>query len=190
MYFVYLIRCRGDTLYAGITTDLPRRMRQHRGELPGGAKYTRSHPALALEAAWRAADRSAASKLEAQLKRRSHAEKLALIAHPEQLADYVPLDAAALAAAYVKVEVPADWATAEDVVVDHALEGKPELVKQVKDLLFPIDKMDGDSLPVSAFLDHVDGQFELGARLEAEVRRYRDDHRFCLELAQGASAWL
>ena len=95
MYFVYLIRCRGDTLYAGITTDL-----QHRGELPGGAKYTRSHPALALEAAWRAADRSAASKLEAQLKRRSHAEKLALIAHPEQLADYVPLDAAALAAAW------------------------------------------------------------------------------------------
>ena len=83
MYFVYLIRCRGDTLYAGITTDLPRRMRQHRGELPGGAKYTRSHPALALEAAWR-----------------SHAEKLALIAHPEQLADYVPLDAAALAAAW------------------------------------------------------------------------------------------
>ena len=100
MYFVYLIRCRGDTLYAGITTGFPRRMRQHRGELPGGAKYTRSHPALALEAAWRAADRSAASKLEAQLKRRSHAEKLALIAHPEQLADYVPLDAAALAAAW------------------------------------------------------------------------------------------
>ena len=67
------------------------------------------------------------------------------------------------ATAYVKVEVPADWATAEDVVVDHALEGKPELVKQVKDLLFPIDKMDGDSLPVSAFLPHVDGQFEQGA---------------------------
>ena len=44
--------------------------------------------------------RQAASKLEAQLKRRSHAEKLALIAHPEQLADYVPLDAAALAAAW------------------------------------------------------------------------------------------
>ena len=47
MYFVYLIRCRGDTLYAGITTDLPRRMRQHRGELPGGAKYTRFPPKIA-----------------------------------------------------------------------------------------------------------------------------------------------
>ena len=100
MYFVYLVRCCGDTLYAGITTDLARRMRQHCGELPGGAKYTRSHPALALEAAWPAEDRSAASKLDAQLKQRSHAEQLALIAHPEQLADYAPLDAAALAAAW------------------------------------------------------------------------------------------
>ncbi len=67
------------------------------------------------------------------------------------------------ATAYVKIDVPADWATAEDVVVDHKLEGKPELVKQVKNILFPVDKMDGDSLPVSTFVDHVDGQFELGA---------------------------
>lgn len=100
MYFVYLVRCRGGSLYAGITTDLARRMRQHRGELPGGAKYTRSHPALALEAAWYAADRSSASQLEAQLKRCSHAEKLALIADPEQLADYPPLPPAALSAAW------------------------------------------------------------------------------------------
>ena len=67
------------------------------------------------------------------------------------------------ATAYVKIDVPADWANAEDVVVDHKLEGKPELVKQVKNILFPVDKMDGDSLPVSAFMDHVDGEFELGA---------------------------
>ena len=100
MYFVYLIRCHGDLLYAGITTDLARRMRQHRGELPGGAKFTRAHPPLVLEAAWCAEDRSAASKLEAQLKQRSHAEKLALIAHPEQLADYPPLDAATLSAVW------------------------------------------------------------------------------------------
>ena len=100
MYFVYLIRCRGDTLYAGITTDLARRMRQHRGELPGGAKFTRAHPPLALEAVWRAEDRSAASKLEARLKQQSHAEKLSLIAHPEQLADYPPLPPTALAAAW------------------------------------------------------------------------------------------
>ena len=100
MYFVYLIRCRGDTLYAGITTDLARRMRQHRGEMPGGAKFTRAHPPLALEAVWCAEDRSAASKLEAQLKRRSHAENQALIAHPECLEGYTPLEAAALTVAW------------------------------------------------------------------------------------------
>ena len=67
------------------------------------------------------------------------------------------------ATAYVKIDVPADWANAEDVAAQHNLEGKPELVKQVKNILFPVDKMDGDSLPVSTFVDHVDGQFELGA---------------------------
>ena len=67
------------------------------------------------------------------------------------------------ATAYVKVDVPAAWAEAEDQPDTTVLEGKPELVKMVKDILLPIDKMDGDSLPVSTFMDHVDGQFELGA---------------------------
>ena len=67
------------------------------------------------------------------------------------------------ATAYTKIEIPASWATAEDKPVEHTLKGRPDLVKQVKELLGPIDRMDGDSLPVSAFMDHVDGQFELGA---------------------------
>ncbi len=67
------------------------------------------------------------------------------------------------ATAYVKIDVPADWANAVDEPDTTVLKGKPELVKQVKDILFPIDKMDGDSLPVSVFMDHVTGQFELGA---------------------------
>ena len=67
------------------------------------------------------------------------------------------------ATAYKKIEVPASWATAEDPADDKHLEGKPELVKMVKDILNPVGKMDGDSLPVSAFMEHVDGQFELGA---------------------------
>ena len=66
------------------------------------------------------------------------------------------------ATAYVKVEVPAAWANAEDKKDETVLEGKPELVKIVKNILMPVDKMDGDSLPVSAYEDRVDGQFELG----------------------------
>ena len=67
------------------------------------------------------------------------------------------------ATAFKKIDVPASWATAEDAKDAAALEGKPELVKMVKNILNPVGKMDGDSLPVSAFMDHVDGQFELGA---------------------------
>ena len=67
------------------------------------------------------------------------------------------------ATAYVKIDVPASWADAVDAADETVLEGKPELVKMVKDILLPIGKMDGDSLPVSTFVDHVDGQFELGA---------------------------
>ena len=59
--------------------------------------------------------------------------------------------------------MPADWANAVDTKEPKQLKGKPELVKMVKDILEPVGKMDGDSLPVSAFVDHVDGQFELGA---------------------------
>ena len=67
------------------------------------------------------------------------------------------------ATAYKKIDVPADWADAVDTKESKQLKGKPELVKMVKDILEPVGKMDGDSLPVSAFVDHVDGQFELGA---------------------------
>ena len=67
------------------------------------------------------------------------------------------------ATAYKKIDVPAEWADAVDEPDTRELKGKPELVKMVKEILEPVGKMDGDSLPVSAFAEHVDGQFELGA---------------------------
>ena len=67
------------------------------------------------------------------------------------------------ATAYKKIDVPADWANAVDADEAVSYEGKAELVEQVKNILDPVDKMDGDSLPVSAFMPHVDGQWELGA---------------------------
>ncbi len=62
-----------------------------------------------------------------------------------------------------KVEVPASWADAKDPVEENNLKGNPATVKMVKEIMEPVSKMDGDSLPVSAFVDHVDGQFEQGA---------------------------
>ena len=66
MYYTYLLRCRDGSLYAGITTDLHRRYREHREGGKKGAKYTRAHP-------------PAASRLEYRLKKLGHADKEAVI---------------------------------------------------------------------------------------------------------------
>ena len=62
-----------------------------------------------------------------------------------------------------EVKVPAEWAeaVAENKTVERT--GRPATVKMVNELLDPIGLMDGDSLPVSAFKDIADGQFETGA---------------------------
>ena len=75
--------------------------------------------------------------------------------------NYAAIDAGATA--YVKVEVPAEWANAVDCTETTVKTGREKTVKMVTSILDPVDKMDGDSLPVSAFVDHADGTFELGA---------------------------
>ena len=67
------------------------------------------------------------------------------------------------ATAFKKYNVPADWKNAVDGPKDSKLSGPAKLVKMVESILEPVDRMDGDSLPVSAFVDHADGTFELGA---------------------------
>ena len=78
MYSVYLLLCADGSYYAGITTDPERRLREHRGEKKGGAKYTAPRAPVGYAAMWEAPDRSAASRLELRLKRLSHAQKAAL----------------------------------------------------------------------------------------------------------------
>ena len=65
--------------------------------------------------------------------------------------------------AFVKIDVPADWANAVDTAEAEKSEGPAKLVKMVDTIMKPVAKMDGDSLPVSAFMDHADGTFEHGA---------------------------
>ena len=68
------------------------------------------------------------------------------------------------ATAFHKFEVPASWATAEDKVEAEHLEGNAATVKMVKEIMEPVGRMDGDSLPVSAFANgHEDGTFCQGA---------------------------
>jgi putative endonuclease len=72
------LRCGDGSLYAGATNDLARRVAAH--DAGRGARYTRSRLPVALVHAERAADRSAALRREAALKRLSRREKLALVA--------------------------------------------------------------------------------------------------------------
>ncbi|HEY4501570.1 MAG TPA: GIY-YIG nuclease family protein [Candidatus Paceibacterota bacterium] len=77
MYFVYLLECADKSLYTGITTDIARRLAEHRSGR--GAKYTRSRRAGRVVYSERKRNRSTASRREAQIKSWPRAAKLALI---------------------------------------------------------------------------------------------------------------
>lgn len=68
-WFVYLIRTQQGVLYTGISTDPARRLRQHRGEIAGGAKALRGKGPLQLVWQYQAPNRSIASQWEFQLKK-------------------------------------------------------------------------------------------------------------------------
>ena len=76
-WWAYLVRCADDTLYAGITTDLERRVTEH--NTGSGARYTRARRPVVLVYREQCDDRSSALKREAAIKRLSRADKLALI---------------------------------------------------------------------------------------------------------------
>ena len=62
-----------------------------------------------------------------------------------------------------KVDVPASWSNPEADPAPKALAGRPELVKQIREVMEPIARMDGDSLPVSSFVANANGEWEQGA---------------------------
>ncbi|NBI09728.1 pyruvate:ferredoxin (flavodoxin) oxidoreductase [Colidextribacter sp. OB.20] len=67
------------------------------------------------------------------------------------------------ATAFKKFEVPASWKDAVDAPKENKHTGPVKLVDLVNNVLDPVGRMDGDSLPVSAFEPYADGTFELGA---------------------------
>jgi putative endonuclease len=76
-WYVYILRCRGGTLYTGIAIDLSKRLAAHQNGL--GAKYTRSRLPVTLVYQEPQTDRSSALKREAELRRLGRSAKLALI---------------------------------------------------------------------------------------------------------------
>ncbi|MEA4814516.1 MAG: GIY-YIG nuclease family protein [Oscillospiraceae bacterium] len=78
MYFVYILRCGDGTLYTGSTNDVEKRVAAHNAGR--GAKYTKPRLPVAVVYREDAADKGAALRREAEIKRLKRAEKLALIA--------------------------------------------------------------------------------------------------------------
>lgn len=87
-YFVYIIKCRGERLYTGITTDIERRFAEHSGGSKG-AKFTRANPPEEIMAVWSCNGRSEASRLEYAIKKLSCAEKIRLIENSEAPLDFL-----------------------------------------------------------------------------------------------------
>jgi putative endonuclease len=75
--WVYMLRCRDDSLYTGWTSDLERRLARH--SAGNASRYTASRLPVDLVAAWPMRDRSSAMREEARIKRLDRAHKLALI---------------------------------------------------------------------------------------------------------------
>jgi putative endonuclease len=76
--YVYLLRCADDSLYCGWTTDVERRLAAH--DAGTASRYTRSRLPVELATVITVADRSAALREEARIKRLPRAAKLRLIA--------------------------------------------------------------------------------------------------------------
>lgn len=76
-YIVYMVRCRDDSLYTGITTDLERRLCEHNSGK--GAKYTRGRGPVELVYREAVPDKSTALCREAAMKKLTRRQKLELV---------------------------------------------------------------------------------------------------------------
>ena len=76
-WYLYILRCKDDTLYTGITTDVEKRLEAHRSGK--GAKYTRGRGPLELVYRETCGSHSAALKRELEVKALPREEKRKLI---------------------------------------------------------------------------------------------------------------
>ncbi|MDR2669513.1 MAG: GIY-YIG nuclease family protein [Desulfovibrio sp.] len=78
-WHVYLLECADGTFYCGVSNDVERRVDQHNGKLPGGAKYTHPRRPVKLMASCRCESKSAAYSLEHRVKSKARSKKLATL---------------------------------------------------------------------------------------------------------------
>ncbi len=78
MYFVYILKCSDGSLYTGITTDLKRRLSEHKSG--AGGHYTRAKKVVKIVYTEKRRNRSSALKREAEIKSWKREKKLNLTA--------------------------------------------------------------------------------------------------------------
>lgn len=79
---IYMLRCADGSLYTGISTDVARRVAEHNGDGPLGARYTRSRRPVEVVYVEPAGNRAEAARREAAIKRLNRVRKLALCVPP------------------------------------------------------------------------------------------------------------
>ncbi|HEY88439.1 MAG TPA: GIY-YIG nuclease family protein [Thermoflexia bacterium] len=85
MWYLYVLHCRDNSFYTGITTDVARRVAEHQAGV--GARYTRAHLPVELLAAWQYPNRSVATHVEYKFKALTHKAKIAWIAGRQPFMD-------------------------------------------------------------------------------------------------------
>ena len=83
--YIYIIRCEDNSLYTGVTKDIPKRMSEHYYQKKQGAKYTKSRQAVELMMVWQTESWSGACKLEYYIKSLTRSKKCQLIQCPDLL---------------------------------------------------------------------------------------------------------
>jgi len=81
-WYLYVVRCRDGALYTGISTDIDRRLAEHRGGGDAGSKYLKGRAPLTLLFQKRLGSRSLALKVENRVKKLSKAKKEEMICVP------------------------------------------------------------------------------------------------------------
>lgn len=81
MYFTYIIRCKDNSLYTGYTSDINRRIDEHKKGI--NSKYTRAKGFEKLEVYFVSESRSQAMKLESYIKKQSRKKKMYIIENPQ-----------------------------------------------------------------------------------------------------------
>ena len=84
-WLVYLLECADGSLYCGVTNNMDRRLGQHNGQIPGGARYTRGRRPVRLVASRTCGGKSEALRLEKAVKSQARTHKLQFLLSGEMV---------------------------------------------------------------------------------------------------------